>query len=56
MGTTALMRAAYGGYDGLVEMLLEKGADPSITDRSGKKAGDYYVVRNSNEQLIKKLA
>jgi ankyrin repeat protein len=56
MGTTALMRAAYTGYDELVEILLNNGADPAITDQSGKKAYDYYVVRNSNEQLIKRLA
>ena len=40
-GTTALMRAAYGGYASLVEDLLGHGADKDLVDKEGNKAIHY---------------
>ena len=51
-GRTALMNAAMGGYDNVVEFLLSKGADPKIEDNDGftamshaNKHGHKHTVR-----------
>ncbi len=40
-GKTALMAAAEGGRDRIVKLLLDRGADPSIKDATGKTALDF---------------
>jgi uncharacterized protein len=40
-GRTALFAAAEGGRDRVVKHLLERGADPSVRDATGKTALDY---------------
>lgn len=35
------MRAAYAGYTGLVEQLLDYGADKEMEDEDGRKAIHY---------------
>ena len=47
---TALMRAAYGGYVGLVEDLLANGADKDLIDKEGHKA-IHYVREDCLAQL-----
>ena len=51
MGCTALMRVSYSGYDELIRMLVQNGADVSITDRDGKKAYDYYITKFHNAEI-----
>jgi ankyrin repeat protein len=40
-GQTALFAAAEGGWDRVVKLLLERGADPTVRDAVGKTALDY---------------
>ncbi len=49
-GCTALMRAAYGGYAGLVEDLIANGADKELIDKEGRKAV-HYVRGECLDQL-----
>ena len=54
-GCTALMRAAYAGYTGLVLQLLDYGADKDMQDEDGRKAIDYVrdACRAELEPLLK---
>jgi ankyrin repeat protein len=47
-GTTALHGAAQAGRTDLVRYLLEKGANPNITDSNGRKAIDWVGARTGN--------
>ncbi len=44
------MRAAYGGYAGLVEELIANGADKELIDKEGRKA-IHYVRGECLDQL-----
>ena len=44
-GLTALMLASGWGNEALVQMLLDKGADPAIRDNFGKTAANYAEKR-----------
>lgn len=47
LGRTALMRAAFRGYDRQVESLLAAGADPTVTNDAGKTILDICRGRNA---------
>jgi ankyrin repeat protein len=51
-GRTALMTAAEGGRAGIVEVLLSRGADRSLKDNAGKRAGDLTVLTALREKLV----
>lgn len=51
-GRTALMIAAALGHNAVAELLLSRGADASLRDKSGKSAGDLAA----NEALRARLA
>jgi ankyrin repeat protein len=50
-GRTALMIAAEGGRAEIANLLLARGADPSITDKAGKRAADLTVQTSLRERL-----
>ena len=50
-GRTALMIAAEGGHAGIANVLLARGADPSLTDKAGKRAADLTVLSALRERL-----
>jgi uncharacterized protein len=50
-GRTALMIAAEGGHAGIANVLLARGADPSLKDKAGKRAADLTVVSALRERL-----
>jgi ankyrin repeat protein len=50
-GRTALMIAAEGGRSEIVSLLLARGADPSLTDKAGKRAADLTVLSSLRERL-----
>jgi ankyrin repeat protein len=50
-GRTALMTAAEGGRAGIVDVLLARGADRSLKDKAGKRAGDLTVLTALREKL-----
>jgi len=50
-GRTALMIAAEGGRSGIANVLLARGADPSLKDKAGKRAVDLTVLTSLREQL-----
>jgi ankyrin repeat protein len=50
-GRTALMIAAEGGRSGIVNLLLARGADLSLTDKGGHRAADLTVLTSLREQL-----
>jgi uncharacterized protein len=50
-GRTALMIAAEGGRSGIVDVLLARGADRSLKDKAGKRAGDLTVLTALRERL-----
>jgi uncharacterized protein len=52
-GRTALMIAAEGGRAGIADLLLSRGADPALTDTSGKRAADLTVLTSLRERLTK---
>jgi uncharacterized protein len=50
-GRTALMIAAEGGHAEIANLLLARGADPSLKDKAGKLAADLTVVTGLRERL-----
>jgi ankyrin repeat protein len=50
-GRTALMIAAEGGHAGIASLLLARGADPSLTDKAGKRAADLTQLTSLRERL-----
>jgi ankyrin repeat protein len=51
-GRTALMIAAEGGHAEIANLLLARGADPSLKDKAGKRAADLTVLSSLRERLI----
>jgi ankyrin repeat protein len=50
-GRTALMIAAEGGHADIANLLLARGADPSLRDKAGKRAADLTVLSSLRERL-----
>jgi uncharacterized protein len=50
-GRTALMIAAEGGRAEIADVLLARGADPSLKDKAGKRAADLTVLSSLREKL-----
>src|SRR5260370_29680473 len=50
-GPTALLIAAEGGRAEIANLLLARGADPSLKDKSGKSAADLTVLSSLRERL-----
>ena len=50
-GRTALMIAAEGGHGEIAGLLLARGADPSLKDKSGQRAADLTVLSALRERL-----
>jgi ankyrin repeat protein len=50
-GRTALMIAAEGGHGEIADLLLARGADPSLKDNGGKRAADLTTVSLLRERL-----
>jgi ankyrin repeat protein len=51
-GRTALMIAAEGGHAEIANLLLVRGADPSLKDNGGKRAADLTAVSLLRERLM----
>jgi ankyrin repeat protein len=52
-GRTALMIAAEGGHAEIADLLLARGADPSLKDKAGKRAADLTVLSSLRERLTR---
>ena len=52
-GRTALMIAAEGGHAEIADLLLARGADPSLKDKGGKRAADLTVLSALRERLTR---
>jgi ankyrin repeat protein len=52
-GRTALMIAAEGGHEEIANLLLARGADPSLKDKAGKRAADLTVQSSLRERLTR---
>jgi ankyrin repeat protein len=50
-GRTALMIAAEGGHPAIADLLLKRGADPSLKDKAGKRAADLTVLTSLRQRL-----
>ena len=50
-GRTALMIAAEGSHAEIADLLLARGADPSLKDKAGKRAADLTVLSSLRERL-----
>jgi ankyrin repeat protein len=50
-GRTALMIAAEGGRAEIADLLLARGADPSLKDKAGKRAADLTALSSLRERL-----
>jgi uncharacterized protein len=50
-GRTALMIAAEGGRGEIADLLIKRGADPSLKDKTGKRAADLTVLTSLRERL-----
>jgi ankyrin repeat protein len=50
-GRTALMTAAEGGHTAIADLLLARGADPSLKDKAGKRAADLTILSSLREKL-----
>jgi ankyrin repeat protein len=51
-GRTSLMIAAEGGHAEIADLLLARGADPSLKDKAGKRAADLTVLSSLREKLM----
>jgi ankyrin repeat protein len=51
-GRTALMIAAEGGRAEVANLLLARGADPSLRDNAGKRAADLTALTSLRERLM----
>jgi uncharacterized protein len=52
-GRTALMIAAEGSHAVIANLLLARGADPSLRDKAGKRAADLTVLSSLRERLTR---
>jgi uncharacterized protein len=50
-GRTALMIAAEGGHEEIVNLLMARGADASLKDKAGKRAADLTRLSSLRERL-----
>jgi ankyrin repeat protein len=50
-GRTALMIAAEGGHAEIAGLLVERGADPTLKDKAGKRAADLTQLSSLRERL-----
>ena len=50
-GRTALMTAAEGNHAEIAQLLLKRGADPSLRDKAGKRAADLTTLSALRETL-----
>jgi uncharacterized protein len=50
-GRTALMIAAEGGHAEIANLLLARGADPSLKDRAGRRAADLTLLSSLRDRL-----
>ena len=54
-GTVPLILAAYKGHLEIARLLLEQGADPTLTDQWGRRALDYALRRGPDDPIAKLL-
>ena len=47
------MIAAEGGHAEIADLLLARGADPSLKDKAGKRAADLTVLSSLRERLTR---
>nr|HEV8008582.1 ankyrin repeat domain-containing protein [Bradyrhizobium sp.] len=52
-GRTALMIAAEGSHEGIVNLLVARGADASLKDKAGKRAADLTRLSSLRERLTR---
>lgn len=52
---TPLILAAHGNYPEIAEYLILAGADPMVTDRWGRRALDYALMRGKNDAVARML-
>ena len=52
-GRTALMIAAEGGHEEIVNLLVARGADASLKDKAGKRAADLTRLSSLRERLMR---
>ena len=52
---TPLILAAHGNYPAIAEYLILAGADPLVTDRWGRRALDYALMRGKNDAVARML-
>jgi uncharacterized protein len=52
-GRTALMIAAEGGHEEIVDLLMARGADASLKDKAGKRAADLTRLSSLRERLAR---
>lgn len=50
-----LIMAAIGGHEAVAEYLILAGADPLLTDRWGRRALDYALMRGKNDAVARVL-
>ncbi|MEM6433307.1 MAG: ankyrin repeat domain-containing protein [Cyanobacteria bacterium P01_D01_bin.115] len=54
-GVTPLILAAFKGHVGLVELLLDNDADPTVVDQWGRTALDYARRRGEDDEIAQLL-
>lgn len=52
---SSLILAAHGNHPGVAEYLILSGADPLLTDRWGRRALDYALMRGKNDAIARML-
>jgi ankyrin repeat protein len=52
---TPLILAAHGNHGAVAEYLILAGADPLVTDRWGRRALDYALMRGKNDAIARML-